>query len=152
MKYSAPAFIAVALIGASTFAASAQMSPAPAMAPAMSSMPSVTVKILAQNGSGEAGTAVLTQDGDNVVVKATVTGAPATVPQPIHIHDGTCAKLDPAPKYPLVTMVDGVSTTTLKNIKLASLETGAYAINIHKSTTDIPAYVACGDIPKAKAM
>ncbi len=154
MRFSTPALLSAALIGASTLAASAQMSssPAPAMAPAMSSsMPSVTDKISAQNGSNETGSAVLTQDGPNVVVTVKVSNA-GTEPQPIHIHKGTCATLDPKPAYPLTTMVNGSSMTTLKDMKLSSLTTGGFAINIHKSTTDIGTYVACGDIPKAGAM
>jgi hypothetical protein len=114
------------------------------MAPAAA----VTVKLAAQNDSGETGTAVLTQVGDDVTVSAVMTGA-GSVAQPIHIHEGTCAKLNPKPLYPLTTVQDGKSVTTLKGLKLTSLETGGFAINVHKSLTDIPAYVACGDIPKA---
>jgi hypothetical protein len=128
--------VAVALV--SPAAAFAQ-SPAPATA---------TVKLSAQNNSGETGTVTLAQAGPDVTVTAQITGA-GTTPQPIHIHKGSCAKLDPAPLYPLTTVQNGASVTTLKNMKLSDLETGAYAINVHKSTTDIGTYVACGDIPKA---
>jgi hypothetical protein len=103
-----------------------------------------------QNNSGEVGNVVMTQDGDNVVVTVTTENAPADTAQPIHIHKGDCAKLDPKPTYPLVTLQDGKSTTTLKNMQLASLENGDYAINIHHSTADVPTYYACGNIPKAK--
>jgi hypothetical protein len=103
-----------------------------------------------QNHSGEVGNVVMTQDGDNVVVTVTTENAPAATAQPIHIHKGDCDKLDPKPTYPLVTLQDGKSTTTLKNMTLASLENGDYAINIHHSTADVPTYYACGNIPKAK--
>jgi hypothetical protein len=73
-----------------------------------------------------------------------------TDPQPIHIHMGTCANLNPKPTYPLATVQDATSTTTVKGITLASLENGDFAINIHHSTSDIPTYYACGDIPKMK--
>ena len=36
-------------------------------------------------------------------------------------------------------------------MKLSALQTGGFAINVHKSTTDLPTYVACGDIPKSMA-
>jgi hypothetical protein len=114
-------------------------SPAPATA---------TVKLNAQNNSGETGTVTLTQAGPDVTVNAQIAGAGSTA-QPIHIHKGSCAKLDPTPTYPLTTVQNGSSMTTLKNMQLSQLETGAYAINVHKSTTDIGTYVACGDIPKA---
>jgi hypothetical protein len=113
----------------------------------MSSGKAVTVQMKAQNGSAENGTATLMQSGANIVVKISLTGG-AAGPQPAHIHTGTCAKLNPAPKYPLSSVVDGKSTTTLKGMKLTSLETGAFAINVHKSTSDIKTYVSCGNIPK----
>jgi hypothetical protein len=103
-----------------------------------------------QNKSGETGAVTMTQDGANVVVAVTTTGAPEATAQPIHIHKGTCATLDPKPLYPLTTLQGGTSTTTLKDMTLAQLQTGDYAINIHHSTSDVPTYYACGDIPKAK--
>ena len=113
----------------------------------MAASKAVTITMHQQSSSGEKGTATLTQDGDNVVVKIELTGAGAG-PQPAHIHPGSCSKLDPSPKYPLTNVVDGKSTTTLKGMKLASLQTGDFAINVHKSTSDLATYVSCGDIPK----
>jgi hypothetical protein len=118
---------------------------------AMATSAPVTVKLQAQNGSGETGTATLTQKGSDVVVHLTITKGTGDA-QPAHIHPGTCANLDPKPKYPLTNVVDGESLTTIKGVKLADLETGAFAINVHKSTSDLKDYVACGDIPKAPAM
>ncbi|MGZ3497009.1 MAG: CHRD domain-containing protein [Vulcanimicrobiaceae bacterium] len=106
---------------------------------------SVTVQLKPENNSGETGTATLTQEGSNVLVKVSLTGAPKTA-QPAHIHEGTCAKLNPAPKYPLSSVVDGKSTTVVKDVKLSELTSGSYAINVHKSTEDLKTYVACGDI------
>jgi hypothetical protein len=106
-----------------------------------------TFKISPQNGSGETGTATLTQNGDSLVVKLSITGS--KVPQPAHIHKGTCANLDPKPAYPLTTVADGKSVTTVKDLKLSTLTSGTYAINVHKSTTDIKDYVACGDLTVA---
>jgi hypothetical protein len=103
-----------------------------------------------QNHSGETGYVTMTQDGDNVVVAVTTTNAPEATAQPIHIHKGTCETLDPKPAYPLTTLQAGTSTTTLKGMTLAQLENGDYAINIHHSTSDVPTYYACGNIPKAK--
>ena len=102
-----------------------------------------------QNHSGETANVTMTQDGDNVVVDVTTENGPADA-QPIHIHKGTCDTLDPKPTYPLTTVQKASSTTTLKNMQLASLENGDYAINIHHSTSDVPTYYACGNIPKAK--
>lgn len=105
---------------------------------------SVTVTMAPQNGSNESGTATLTQTGKNVQVVIALQNAPATA-QPAHIHPGSCAKLNPAPKYPLSNVVNGQSTTTVKNVKLSDLA-GGFAINVHKSADDLKTYVSCGDI------
>ena len=136
--------IASSLILAMALASEAALAQSPApMAPS-----AVTVTLSPQNNSGETGTVTLTQAGPDINVNANVKGAGATA-QPIHIHDGSCAKLDPKPTYPLTTIQDGSSVTTLKNMKLSQLQTGDFAINVHKSTSDIATYVACGNIPKA---
>jgi len=104
-----------------------------------------TFKIAAQNGSGETGTVTLKPDGDDATtVTVKLTGAPSAA-QPAHIHPGTCAKLDPAPKFPLTNVVDGKSTTTVKE-SVAKLTAGGFAVNVHKSTDDLKDYVACGDL------
>jgi hypothetical protein len=103
-----------------------------------------------QNNSGETANVTMTQDGDNVVVDVKTANAPADLAQPIHIHTGTCANLNPKPTYPLTTLQNNASTTTLKGMTLAQLQTGDYAVNVHHSTADVPTYYACGNIPKAK--
>jgi hypothetical protein len=100
-----------------------------------------------QNGSGESGTVTLTPVGDKTRVDLALVGAPVDTPQPVHVHPGSCAKLDPKPKYPLTTAVDGYSTTML-DVPMAQLTSGDFAVNVHKSTTEIPKYVACGDLTK----
>ncbi|MGB8520139.1 MAG: hypothetical protein WCD38_08235 [Candidatus Tumulicola sp.] len=105
----------------------------------------VTVTMNAQNGSGEDGSATLTQTNDGVVVAILLKNAPAE-DQPAHIHAGTCAKLNPAPQYPLTNVAKGVSRTVLKGESLHQLTSGTFAINVHKSTTDLGTYVSCGDI------
>jgi hypothetical protein len=108
-----------------------------------------TFKLSPQNGSGESGTATLTQHGDTLMVKLAISGGSGS--HPAHIHKGTCAKLDPKPAYPLTTVADGASSTSLKSVKLSQLMSGTYAINVHKSTTDIKTYVACGDLSAANS-
>lgn len=111
---------------------------------------SVTVNMAAQNNSGEAGTATLTAQGNKTQVTVNLSGAPAGVAQPVHIHDGSCANLNPKPKYPLTSLMNGQSTTTL-DVPLSTLTAGGMAINAHKSAQDIPTYVSCGDIRAAAA-
>ncbi|HKE36534.1 MAG TPA: hypothetical protein VKB39_03830 [Candidatus Baltobacteraceae bacterium] len=106
---------------------------------------SVTVELKAQNGSGETGTATLTQESGDVKVVVTLKNAPAG-PQPAHIHSGTCANLNPAPAYPLESISNGASTSTIKGVTIDELLAKPYAINVHKSTSDLGTYVACGEI------
>jgi Cu/Zn superoxide dismutase len=107
---------------------------------------STTVKLAPSNNSGESGTATLTKQGDKQTkVVVAVTGAPAGAPQPMHIHKGTCAKLDAKPAYPLSPVVDGKSETVVA-ASLDDLEKGDYAINGHKSAKEVSTYVFCGDI------
>src|SRR5947207_4498308 len=107
---------------------------------------SVTVKMGAQNKSGETGTAKLTAEGaDKTRVEISLKGGPKGVDQPAHIHEGSCAKLDPKPKQGLENVVDGKSTTVVP-MGLADLRKGNLAINVHKSKDDIKTYVSCGDI------
>jgi len=112
---------------------------------------SVNVRMGAQNKSGESGSARLTPEGaDKTKVEITLKGAPKGTPQPAHIHEGSCAKLDPKPKHGLENVVDGKSTTVVP-AGIDALTSGKLAINVHKSADDIKTYVSCGDIRKAGA-
>ncbi len=106
----------------------------------------VTIQLTPQNNSGESGTAVLTEVGAKTKVVVAVNGAPAGVGQPMHIHKGTCANLDPAPAFGLTTLTAGKSETTV-DVPLTNLQQGGYAINGHKSAQDAKTYVFCGNIP-----
>lgn len=104
--------------------------------------------LAAQNGSGEAGTVTLTPMPDNKTrVEVALVGAPTDVPQPAHVHPGSCSKLDPKPKYPLTSVVDGYSTTTL-DVPIGQLIAGDFAVNVHKSANELPKYVSCGELGK----
>ncbi|HUS16327.1 MAG TPA: hypothetical protein VM536_15115 [Chloroflexia bacterium] len=107
-------------------------------------MNTTTVQMHAQNGSGEDGTATITTNGNGVMVTLKLANGP-TVAQPAHIHPGTCANLDPTPRYPLTSAMNGMSETSL-NVSMNDLLTGSYAINVHKSAAEASVYVSCGDI------
>jgi hypothetical protein len=106
----------------------------------------VKVDLKAQNNSGETGAAMLADAGaGKTKVTVNVTGAPATA-QPMHIHKGTCAKLDPKPAHALPALTGGKAETTL-NVALADLQKEPHAINGHKSAQEASVYVFCGEIP-----
>ena len=137
MKTARSLFASLALVAISALQA----------APASAATSTLTIKIAAQNGSGENGTATLTQAGADVKVVIALTGAPATA-QPSHIHFGTCASLGGV-AYLLSNVVSGASTTTVKGVTIDQLLAKPYAINVHMSADDLGKYVACGEVKAA---
>jgi len=108
----------------------------------------VTVQLGSQNNSGITGTATLTEiGGGKLRVEIRANGAGAG-PQPAHIHEGTCAQLNPAPKFSLANVVNGSSTTEVDG-SIAALTSAPHAIHMHKSPDELPVYVACADIQAA---
>lgn len=108
----------------------------------------VTYPLVSQSGSGETGTVTIAPapGGGSLVTVTTVGGPPD--PQPVHVHKGQCILIDPKPAYPLTTLENGKSVTTLKNVTPAQLESGEWAINVHKSTKEGGIYYACADLTK----
>lgn len=108
----------------------------------------VQVPLAAQNDSGITGTAALIEStSGKTTVTVTLTGA-GPGPQPAHIHPGTCDNLDPKPKYPLQNIESGRSTTEIP-VDLETLRAGKFAVNVHKSPSEVQIYVACGDISRS---
>lgn len=108
---------------------------------------SITVDLAAQNNSGEQGTAILTALGQGKTkVVLNLTGAPQDIPQPAHIHNGSCANLGGV-LYPLTFPANGVSETTL-DVDLTEdiLNRLPLSVNVHKSVAEANIYVSCGDI------
>jgi LPXTG-motif cell wall-anchored protein len=105
---------------------------------------STTLQLVAQNNSGISGTAVFTPSAGGVGVDLKVTGAGAG-PQPAHIHEGTCAQLNPTPKFTLSTVANGSSTTQVQ-ATLQTLTASPHAVHMHKSADELSVYVACADI------
>ena len=104
------------------------------------------INMTALNGSGENGTATLTDTLGGLKVSVDLTGAPKDTPQPTHIHVGTCGNINQAPEYPLSNTVDGKGISLVKGVHLSTLMGAKYAVNVHKSTTDLATYVSCGNI------
>jgi Cu/Zn superoxide dismutase len=109
----------------------------------------LTVELKPQSNSGESGTATVTSENGKTKVVVSVKGQPAGTPQPMHIHKGTCAKLDPKPAYGLPSLVDGKAEATV-DVALSALQKEPHAINGHKSAQEAQTYVFCGDIPAAR--
>lgn len=107
---------------------------------------SMTINLGAQNNSKQDGQAFLNDTAAGLTVKVQVKNEPAGASEPAHIHQGTCAKLNPAPWKPLSNVVHGVSVTTIKGLTIADLKKAKYAINVHESAANLAHYVSCGDL------
>src|SRR6476660_3012614 len=131
------AMAALALLGFSNSQAYAQTS-------------TQNVTMAAQNNSCENGTVTITAVGDTSVMVSVNLSNGTAEPQPAHIHKGNCVNLDPKPLYPLNNVVNGKSETTV-NVSWADLMKGEYAVNVHKSATEVSTYVSCGNIASMMA-
>jgi len=105
----------------------------------------ITVKLEAQNNSGQDGVATLMPEGNKTKVVIEIPNAPSGVAQPAHIHLGTCDKLDKAPKWNLEAVKGGRSVTMVP-VSLDTILKDKAAINIHKSAAEAQIYVSCGNI------
>lgn len=105
----------------------------------------VVINLQQLNNSGESGIAILEEKAGYLNVTLNVVGGKTGVPQPAHIHVGTCPGLGTI-KYSLKDVVNGVSTTVL-NVNLAQLKQGLpLAINVHESNDNFKNYTACGEV------
>ena len=122
---------------------------APASAPASgAAMMSANITLDTLNGSGVSGAAKIEEEPGGMV-KVTIEVTPnGNLKMPAHIHIGQCGATLGAVKYPLNDVDNGKSETVV-TVKFADLETGGFAVNLHKSAADIKTYTACGNIPKA---
>ncbi len=119
----------------------------PPPAAARHAMP-VQIKLSAQHGSGESGTATLLDGAKGLIVRLRLADAQR---RPAGPHpQGQLRDARRESVYPLKPAHDGFSETTVPGATLADLAKGTYAINVHKSTTELGTYVSCGNLAKAK--
>ena len=105
----------------------------------------VTVRLDAQNNSGQTGSATLFPEGEKTRVVIELLNAPAGIAQPAHIHPGRCDNLDKAPKWPLEAVKNGRSVTVVP-ASIDAILKDRTAINVHKSASEIQIYVSCGNL------
>jgi hypothetical protein len=95
-------------------------------------------------GPGSGGEVRLAAAGSRTRVEVRTTKA-APVPQPAHVHAGTCDDFDPLPAYSLSSVESGFSATLLP-IELDDLRSQTFVVNIHKSAAEMRVTVACTEI------
>ncbi len=115
-----------------------------ALAPA-AAQDTITIDMNEVDDSGQSGSADITSDGDQTIISVSIDPGEEGVPQPAHIHDGSCAELGGV-AYPLEDVVDGESETTV-DVTITELIQGEYAINVHLSEDEMGVNVACGTLP-----
>jgi hypothetical protein len=101
--------------------------------------------------TGTSGTATARVEGDNTLSTIVLTGLPAGGPYPWHVHDGTCETGGPvvgeATAYPpLMVGADGRAEASARLLGLKLNEAKKYHVNVHRSPTDLPTIIACGDL------
>jgi len=99
-----------------------------------------------QNKSGLTGKVVVNEENGKAKVIVNITGKSSGVPMPAHIHLSSCATIG-AVKYPLMSVENGASQTTLTVSLSELLSSLPLSVNVHKSAEEPNIYVACGDIP-----
>ncbi|HXW76677.1 MAG TPA: hypothetical protein VEJ20_04630 [Candidatus Eremiobacteraceae bacterium] len=106
----------------------------------------VTIPMKSLNGSGQDGTATLTQVGDKVSVSVTLTNEPSGASEPAHVHLGHCPRINAVPAYNVGPVVGGKATSVV-DLTWAEITSGKYVLMTHESTAMLGMYMSCGDIP-----
>jgi hypothetical protein len=107
----------------------------------------LSLELTEQNGSGQSGTATLTQAGEERTKIVMELSNPPAVPQPAHVHPGPCDDLGD-PVAALANVVRGRSETTVP-LSSAELRRGDLVVHAHKSEREYSISVACAPIPEA---
>jgi len=99
-----------------------------------------------QSNSGQVGDVTLFARGHNTLVVIDLKGEPRGHREPAHLHRGHAGdSSDPKPAFGLADVVNGASRT-LVQYPMDKLLSGNYVVNVHISATNIPHYVACGQL------
>lgn len=129
----------------------APSTPAPVITQTATPVPAfrpITVELKMLNDLGQSGTATFSENASGkLVVMLALAGGTFTAPQPTHIHFGSCPNVGDV-KYPLTSVVNGQSVTTLDVSWDDLVKTGEkLALNVHKSGAESKVYTACGNLP-----
>lgn len=103
-----------------------------------------------QNNSGQTGSVNLKESGQNIIVSVNIKKGPENVPQPSHIHAGTCDSLG-AITYPLANVINGSAETSISSTLDDLQKLAPLAVNVHKSSAEAQTYVACANLDFVKS-
>ncbi len=106
----------------------------------------VRLTLIDENGSGEDGSAQLTDQGDGTTkFELIMLNMPEGDVQPAAVHEGSCANLDADEVYALESVKESRSTTIV-NSSLADLTAEKHAITVYRSDSD-KTIISCGNLP-----
>jgi hypothetical protein len=106
----------------------------------------VRITLIDENGSGEDGSAQLTDQGNgSTKVELIMLNTPEGAVQPASVHEGTCSSLDADVAFPLESVKASKSTSTVQS-SLADLTKDKHAIAVYKSDAD-KTVISCGNLP-----
>ncbi len=99
----------------------------------------------AVGASGEYGTVALKPLGEQTAVEVHVVNEPPGDVQTVHIHHGTCAKVDPPIIYPLSPLVDGTSESIV-DVSLDKILAILSVVHVHSSYKNEQRSLACASL------
>jgi len=108
-----------------------------------------TVTLAGEYDSGIHGTATMTDQGRDLLVAIKLTGRLGPNPCVAHIHGGACDQPHARTAYLLEPVIDGKSTTTLRNVSIATLTNANHSIGIHSKIANVTRHLACGALGPA---
>src|SRR4029077_7980501 len=97
------------------------------------------------NGSGQNGTATLTDQGGKVLVSVSIANEPATASEPSHVHFGKCPTIKAIPAYNVGPILKGKAKSIVP-LTWATINSGKYVVMVHKSAAAMGTYVSCANI------
>ncbi|HEX9990104.1 MAG TPA: hypothetical protein VGE45_16725 [Chloroflexia bacterium] len=110
----------------------------------------VRITLIDENGSGEDGSAQLTDQGDGTTkVELIMLNVPEGDVQPASVHKGTCATLGSDTAFALDSVKESKSTTIVK-APLADLTKEKHAIAVYRSASE-KVVISCGNLPTGAA-
>ncbi len=105
----------------------------------------VTIDLVEESESGQSGVAIIEDIDGMAFVRIEIVPGDEGILQPAHIHFDNCENIGGV-KYPLNSVVDGMSETQLDVSVDQILSERPLSINVHRSIEEAQIYVACGDI------
>ena len=97
------------------------------------------------NGSGQDGSATITDLGGKVMVTVSIGGETSSASEPSHVHFGRCPHIKAIPAYNVGPILAGKASSVVE-LSWAEINSGKYALNVHQSSSAMGTYVSCGNI------